>query len=129
MACTRATAGTSRRSRTTSPTVVAGRDAAIFAFFYRGPPINTATAAARRDRRGAAPGVQLVQRQRRHQPPPFFTTSPAWRRDQRLADSPHADEFAFGVSISWGPRRVRADFVHRNFTDFYADRTDTSTGR
>jgi hypothetical protein len=40
------------------------------------------------------------------------------------------NEWAFGVSRQIGERAsVRADFVYRNFDDFYASRADSSTGR
>jgi hypothetical protein len=45
-------------------------------------------------------------------------------------DSPNADEWAVGISRQIGGRgSVRADFVSRNYNDFYAARTDTTTGR
>ena len=45
-------------------------------------------------------------------------------------DSPNADEWAVGISRQIGGRgSVRADFVYRNYNDFYAARTDTTTGR
>jgi hypothetical protein len=44
--------------------------------------------------------------------------------------SPHADEFAVGLSQQIGSRgAVRFDLVHRKFSDFYADRIDTTTGQ
>ena len=43
--------------------------------------------------------------------------------------SPHANEFAGGVSRALGGRgAVRADVIYRNFNNFYANRTDRSTG-
>jgi outer membrane receptor protein involved in Fe transport len=45
-------------------------------------------------------------------------------------DSPNVNEWAVGISRQIGGRgSMRADFVYRDFTDFYATRTDTSTGR
>ena len=44
--------------------------------------------------------------------------------------SPSVMEYASGVSRNWGSRAaVRADFIYRNSGDFYAARTDMSTGR
>lgn len=43
--------------------------------------------------------------------------------------SPSVDEFAVGVSRQIARGSVRADFVYRDFNNFYAERTDTSTGR
>ena len=43
--------------------------------------------------------------------------------------SPHADEFAVGVSRAIGTRgAVRIDFVDRKFADFYGERVDLTTG-
>jgi outer membrane receptor protein involved in Fe transport len=45
-------------------------------------------------------------------------------------DSPNVNEWAFGVSRQMGERAsVRADFVYRDFADFYSSRADASTGR
>ena len=44
-------------------------------------------------------------------------------------ESPHALEYAAGVSRQLGNRAsVRADFMYRNFRDFYSERIDTTTG-
>jgi hypothetical protein len=44
--------------------------------------------------------------------------------------SPHANEFAGGISRGLGGRgAVRADVIYRDFDDFYANRTDQSTGK
>jgi outer membrane receptor for ferrienterochelin and colicin len=43
--------------------------------------------------------------------------------------SPSVWEYAAGVNRQFGSRTaVRADVVYRNYTDFYSDRADTSTG-
>jgi outer membrane receptor protein involved in Fe transport len=43
--------------------------------------------------------------------------------------SPNVLEYAAGVNRQFGSRAaLRADFVYRNYRDFYAERTDTSTG-
>ena len=43
--------------------------------------------------------------------------------------SPHALEYAAGISRRLGERAsVRADFMFRDFRDFYSERIDTSTG-
>ena len=44
-------------------------------------------------------------------------------------ESPHALEYAAGASRQLGNRAsVRADFVYRDFRDFYSERIDTTTG-
>jgi hypothetical protein len=44
-------------------------------------------------------------------------------------DSPYASEYSFGVAKRLGSRGIaRADYVHRDYEDFYATRTDLSTG-
>ncbi|MEM7587208.1 MAG: TonB-dependent receptor [Acidobacteriota bacterium] len=44
--------------------------------------------------------------------------------------SPNAEEFTFGVTKRLGSRGlVRADYVHREFHDFYFSRIDGTTGR
>ena len=43
--------------------------------------------------------------------------------------SPNVLEYAAGLNRQFGNRAaVRADFVYRNYRDFYSERTDTSTG-
>jgi hypothetical protein len=62
---------------------------------------------------------------------PFFTSIPGVQTQIRdsLA-SPHANEIATGVSRQLGGRgAIRADVVYRDFSDFYAERVDTSTGQ
>jgi hypothetical protein len=45
-------------------------------------------------------------------------------------DSPNVNEWAVGLSRQLGGRgSMRVDFTYRDFSDFYATRTDTSTGR
>jgi len=45
-------------------------------------------------------------------------------------DSPNVIEYAAGVSRQIGNRAaIRADYVFRNYRDFYSQRTDTTTGR
>lgn len=45
-------------------------------------------------------------------------------------DSPNVDEWAAGVARQIGQRAsLRADFVYRDYNDFYASRADSSTGR
>lgn len=44
--------------------------------------------------------------------------------------SPNVLEYASGVSRQWGGRAaLRADFVYRNYRNFYVQRTDVSTGQ
>lgn len=61
---------------------------------------------------------------------PFFVDIPgvATRINGSLK-SPHVKELTFGVSRRFGARgAVRADFVDRNYADFYSQRVDTTTG-
>src|SRR5205823_5376143 len=45
-------------------------------------------------------------------------------------DSPNALEYAIGISRQLGSRAaIRADYVFRNYRDFYSQRIDTTTGR
>jgi outer membrane receptor for ferrienterochelin and colicin len=45
-------------------------------------------------------------------------------------DSPNALEYAVGISRQLGNRAaIRADYVFRNYRDFYSQRIDTTTGR
>ena len=44
--------------------------------------------------------------------------------------SPNVYEYASGLSRNWGSRAaVRADFIYRDYRDFYVTRTDMSTGK
>jgi outer membrane receptor protein involved in Fe transport len=44
--------------------------------------------------------------------------------------SPNVLEYAAGINRQFGNRAaLRADFVYRNYRDFYAERTDTTTGQ
>jgi outer membrane receptor protein involved in Fe transport len=104
----------------------------ILAWFYQGPGINTGAGSPL-----VTSDVALRQvfdwfeagggTNRR----PFFTSIPGVQTQIRESlVSPHAKEFATGVSRQLGGRgAVRADVVYRNFSDFYADRIDTSTGQ
>ena len=104
----------------------------ILAWFYRGPGINTvpgsplvpSDAALRQvfDWFNAGGGTNR---------PPFFTSIPGVQTQIRQSlVSPHAKEFSTGMSRQLGARgAVRADFVYRDFADFYGDRIDTSTGQ
>lgn len=45
-------------------------------------------------------------------------------------DSPSVDELSIGASLRVGQRgQVRADYVHREYGNFYSERTDLSTGQ
>ncbi len=45
-------------------------------------------------------------------------------------ESPHVNEYSVGVSRQLGSRAaIRADYVFRNYRDFYSTRIDTTTGR
>lgn len=102
----------------------------ILAWFYQGPSINTgggapiASDAALRQIFDWFDAGGGTSRQ------PFFTSIPGVQTQIRDSlRSPHATEFASGLSRQLGGRgAIRADFVYRTFTDFYADRIDTSTG-
>ena len=101
----------------------------ILGFFYQGPAINV------------DPNEPLVPTDQAlaqvfawfdgAQPTPFFTLVPGV--NMRISDSlksPHADELAAGVIQQLGARTsVRLDVVHRAFGNFYATRTDTTTGQ
>ena len=108
-----------------------GGTPSIIAYFYEGAPINTGTgslvasdAALRQvfDWFNANGGTNRA---------PFFTNIPGLAsRVNGTLESPHADEFAAGVSHQIGSRgAVRADVVRRNFGSFYATRIDASTGQ
>lgn len=104
----------------------------IIGFFYEGPDINL------------TPGAPLVSSEAALQQvfnwfnanggtnrDPFFVKIPGVQLQirQSLA-SPHADEFAFGVSHQIGTRgAIRADFLRRTWGNFYANRVDTTTGK
>jgi hypothetical protein len=103
-----------------------------FQFLYRGPDINpggVATTpipvAVRRvfDWFFANGGPTL----------PFHTNPTIPGLTPQIGDnlrSPNVLEYAGGVNRQFGARAaVRADFVYRDFRDFYVSRIDTSTGR
>lgn len=105
---------------------------AIFAYYYLGPNINT------------TPGAPLVSSEQAIRQMfdwfeagggtarrPWFTQLPGVAVQIRDSlSSPHVNELAVGLSRQLGQRgAVRADLVFRRFADFYAERTDTSTGR
>ncbi|HXW06430.1 MAG TPA: TonB-dependent receptor [Vicinamibacterales bacterium] len=104
----------------------------IIAWFYQGPGINTAA---------DAPLVTSDQALRQifswfdagggTSRPPFFTRIPGIQKQIRESLlSPNANEFSTGVSRQLGQRgALRADVVYRDFSDFYADRIDTTTGQ
>jgi outer membrane receptor protein involved in Fe transport len=104
----------------------------ILAYFYQGPGINTVAGAP------LVPSDVALQRVfdwfnanggtgRR----PFFTDIPGVKVQIRESlKSPHATEFSTGLSRQLGGRgAVRADFVYRDFSDFYGERIDTTTGQ
>ena len=80
---------------------------------------------------GAEPGLQRFNAGGGTSRNPFFTSIPGVQtqiRDSLV--SPHANEFATGLSRQLGGRgALRFDFVYRDFTDFYGDRIDLSTGQ
>lgn len=106
--------------------------AASFTWFYDGPPINTDPNVA-----NPVPTDQAIQtvfdwffangghdRARRSATVPGLDT----RIDEGLR-SPSVHEWTGGVSRQLGARGlVRADFFYRDYRDFYATQTDTTTG-
>ena len=107
--------------------------AASFTWFYNGPPINTDPNVA-----NPIPTDQAIQmafdwffanggldRPRRSASVPGLDT----RIDEGLR-SPSVHEWTGGVSRQLGSRGlVRADFFYRDYRDFYATQTDTTTGQ
>jgi outer membrane receptor protein involved in Fe transport len=102
---------------------------AVLGYFYFGDPINT----------GGGPYVSSDEALRQvfdwfdgsGGESLFFANIPglATRIDQSLR-SPRADEFVVGVSQQIGTRgAIRLDFVNRAYGDFYATRTDLTTGQ
>jgi hypothetical protein len=103
----------------------------ILAYFYQGPNINTGE--------GPLVGSDVALQRvfdwfsanggtgRR----PFFTDIPGVKTQIRNSlISPNAKELSTGVSRQIGGRgAIRADFVYRDFDDFYTDRIDTTTGQ
>jgi len=104
----------------------------ILAWFYQGPGINTASGAPLVASDAALRQVfSWFNAGGGTNRNPFFTSIPGVQtqiRDSLL--SPHANEFATGLSRQLGGRgALRFDFVYRDFTDFYGDRIDLSTGQ
>ena len=102
----------------------------ILAWFYQGPNINTGTGAPVASDAALRQIFDWFDSGGGTSRPPFFTSIPGVQTQIRESlRSPHATEFASGASRQLGGRgAIRADFVYRTFTDFYADRIDTSTG-
>ena len=112
--------------------VSAGGNPATFQYPYVGPAIN-----------GDPNGALVTTPQAIQQVFAWFNANGGTNRTPTLVDipgvasrigdsldSPHADEWAVGASRQIGQRAsVRADFVYRDFSDFYASRADSSTGR
>ena len=109
-----------------------GGTPSIIAYFYQGPGINmapdaplvTSDAALRTVFNWFSANGGTERR-------PFFTSIPGVKVQIRDSlKSPHANEAATGLSRQLGSRgAVRADFVYRDFNDFYTERVDTSTGQ
>jgi hypothetical protein len=102
---------------------------AIFAYYYLGPPINTA----------GQPRVSTPDAIRQMFDWFFAnggTDRRAWFVDLpgvavQIRDSlrsPHADELAFGVSRRLPRGALRADAVWRQYGNFYGERVDMTTG-
>jgi Carboxypeptidase regulatory-like domain/TonB dependent receptor len=102
----------------------------ILAWFYQGPNINTGTDAPVASDAALRQIFDWFDSGGGTSRPAFFTSIPGVQTQIRESlRSPHATEFASGASRQLGGRgAIRADFVYRTFTDFYADRIDTSTG-
>ncbi len=110
--------------------------AASFLWAYNGPPVNpnpsapslvdtataiqTVLAACQRDANGFCTAFGA----------PVFSQVPSVSvKIPDSLESPHVLEYAAGVSRQLGGRAaVRADYVFRNYRDFYSSRVDPSTG-
>jgi outer membrane receptor protein involved in Fe transport len=104
----------------------------VFGFFYQGPAINTdptqplvsSDAALEQifDWFNANGGTNRA---------PFVAQIPGLATQIRgTLVSPHSDEFAAGVSRTFGAGGVlRVDAINRTYHDFYTDRIDTTTGQ
>ena len=113
--------------------VSAGGNPATYQWPYLGPAINP----------DATAGVLSSTPQALRQLFDWFFASGGANRPFSLVDipgvssrigdslqSPNANEWAVGITRQFGGRAsVRADFVFRNYADFYATRTDLTTGR
>lgn len=107
-----------------------GGTPAAYAYYYLGPPINqsgplvSTDVALQRlfDWFNANGGTNRT---------PWLTELPGVNKQIRESlASPNVNELTVGVSRRLGARGVlRADIVRRTYQDFYADRTDTSTGQ
>ena len=102
----------------------------ILAWFYQGPNINTGSGAPIASDAALRQVFDWFESGGGTNRQPFFTSIPGVQTQIRESlRSPHATEFATGVSRQLGGRgAIRADFVYRTFTDFYTDRIDTGTG-
>ena len=107
-----------------------GGTPAIFAWFYQGPNINAGSGPLVSSGDAIAQMFDWFNANGGQNRTPFFVDIPGVATQIRGSlNSPHANEFAVGVSRSLGQRgAVRVDVVHRDFNDFYVDRIDTSTG-
>ena len=104
----------------------------ILAYFYQGPGINDTSGGP------LVPSDVAIQRvfdwfnaNGGTGRSPFFTSIPGTAlKIQGSLDSPHANEFATGVSRQLGGRgAIRADLIYRDYADFYGERTDMTTGQ
>jgi outer membrane receptor protein involved in Fe transport len=110
---------------------------ASYAWNYTGPQINVDTTTAspvtsaaaiqtvldwcRPDAQGVCTGPTV--------PTPARTVPGISRTIPGSLESPHALEYAAGISRHFGSRATtRADFIYRDFRDFYSERIDTNTG-
>lgn len=101
---------------------------ATFQYFYNGPAINTAPGAPLVSTADAI--QQVFDWYFATQPDFFFADVPGVVTQIRGSlQSPKVIEFATGVSRQLGTRgTLRADYIHRDFRDFYTTRVDSSTG-
>jgi len=110
---------------------------ASYTWNYTGPQINVDTTVAspvtsavaiqtvmdwcRPDSQGVCTGPTV--------PAPLRTVPGVSRTIPGSVESPHALEYAAGISRQLGNRAsMRADFMYRDFRDFYSERIDTTTG-
>jgi len=102
-------------------------------FFYQGPSINVGSPAAPVSSHDAVKQV-FDWFFANGGPNRAFSSAPTFPGvSPKIGDglkSPNVFEYAGGVSRQFGSRAaLRADYVYRNFRDFYISRIDTTTGK
>jgi hypothetical protein len=103
----------------------------IIAWFYQGDPINAGGTPVVGSEDALRQLFDWFQANGGTNRTPFFVDIPGTSTQIRESlDSPSTDEWAIGFSRQLASRgAVRADFVYRDFNDFYSQRVDLSTGR